>query len=368
MGVKIVYKYQEIAFELEKRICSGHYPANVALPPETLLAKEFEVSHLTLRKAMDLLVQNKRVVRRRGSGTFLLNSGAKKNRQSLKETVILYAGDTESDFFRELYLAIARESQEAGCEIFTCNPQSAQLSTIRKYIADSTCIIGDKALLDFVRNEKVSLAGKNLICVDIYYEGDDSQPSYAICCDVFQATRIATEYLIDLGHEKIAFISAPDRQNQTQSFMVPAADRRTYLGFQSAFISRNALSKMSSCMGTSGNSTAQHSDAILQWLKQLDHFPTAFVCEGDFRAAALIRAASKLGKRNPADFSVIGTGNTQWCDMITPTLSSVYMGERDMAELAIALAGRPAPKTRHLFKTEPKLVLRESTAKYKQPQ
>ena len=356
---KKTYKYQDIAFEIEKRISSGVYPLDAPLPPEKLLSNEFGVNHLTCRRAMDLLVQNGRITRRRGSGTFIVELSKNENKQ--KGFTILYAGDTESDFFRELYIAIVGESQKAEYKIFHCNPKTAKIKELRKNIAECSAIICDKTMIDLINNGKISIVGKNIISLDLYYQGNENIPSYAICCDVLQATKIATEYLIDNGHENIAFISSGNKWNKEKNYMQPSKNRRSYLGFHTAFISRNLVPKTDSSMGLIGENPEEHVHSIIQWLKSLNSFPSAFVCEGDFIAAALIRASAKLEKQTPKDFSVIGTGNTKWCKMLNPTLSSVYMGEKEMAELAIALIHKPPPKERHLFKTEPKLIIREST-------
>lgn len=358
---KELYKYQEIALELEKRISSGLFAEDKALPSETVLAKEFGVNHLTFRKAMDLLVRNGRISRRRGKGTFILKTIDSNSNISIDDTSILYAGDTESDFFKELYTAVVGESQKAGYRLFPCNTSTAKFAEIRKSISQASCIICDKNTMSMIEKGKLSVAKKNLICLDIYYEGRETVNAYEICSDVFQATRLTTEYFIESGYEKIAFISASDNWNEDKSFRQPSKNRRSYLGFHSAFTSHSSMDLMSSCLGIGEKTIEKNAELIFKWLKSLDNLPDAFVCEGDYRAAALIRAASKLGMKNPDDFGVTGTGNTKWCEMLTPSLSSVYMGEKEMAELAVALADKDAPNSRRLFKTEPKLIIRDSS-------
>jgi DNA-binding LacI/PurR family transcriptional regulator len=59
-----------IAAELEAEVRRGLRPGD-RLPPETALAKRFDVSTLTIREAVGCLVQKNLVVRRRGSGTYV---------------------------------------------------------------------------------------------------------------------------------------------------------------------------------------------------------------------------------------------------------------------------------------------------------
>ncbi len=61
--------YFRVAQTIRSRICSGIYPPNYIIPPVRRLAAEFNVSNITIQKAMDILVREGFVVRRRGIGT-----------------------------------------------------------------------------------------------------------------------------------------------------------------------------------------------------------------------------------------------------------------------------------------------------------
>ena len=57
---------------LRIRLNSADFTLNSLLPGEKKLAEEFAVSRMTIRKAIDLLVAWGLVVRRHGSGTYLV--------------------------------------------------------------------------------------------------------------------------------------------------------------------------------------------------------------------------------------------------------------------------------------------------------
>lgn len=69
--------YKSIAERLRIRLNTADFTLNSLLPGEKKLAEEFAVSRMTIRKAIDLLVAWGLVVRRHGSGTYLV----RKNRQ-----------------------------------------------------------------------------------------------------------------------------------------------------------------------------------------------------------------------------------------------------------------------------------------------
>ncbi len=56
-------KFQEIANEIEKRIMEGIYVSSQKLPSEYDLADEFQCSRLTVRKAIELLISQNKLIK-----------------------------------------------------------------------------------------------------------------------------------------------------------------------------------------------------------------------------------------------------------------------------------------------------------------
>lgn len=64
-------KYVNIYRDFKKRIVDGEYRADEKLPDGITLAKRNKCSEVTIKKALDLLVKEGLLVRKRGSGTFV---------------------------------------------------------------------------------------------------------------------------------------------------------------------------------------------------------------------------------------------------------------------------------------------------------
>lgn len=64
-------KYKEIALALKERIVEGKYQEGSKLPEQESLAREFKTSCVTIRKAIQLLIDEGLLYTRRGSGTFI---------------------------------------------------------------------------------------------------------------------------------------------------------------------------------------------------------------------------------------------------------------------------------------------------------
>lgn len=63
--------YLQLAQALSKAIAEGHYQADEALPSERVLAEALDVSRVTARNAIERLVEQGLIVRKRGSGNYI---------------------------------------------------------------------------------------------------------------------------------------------------------------------------------------------------------------------------------------------------------------------------------------------------------
>lgn len=75
---KNVTKYQIVKEDIENRIDSGMWSENQIIPSESSLCDEFSVSRITVRRALDELVQEGRLYRIKGKGCFVAESGTGK--------------------------------------------------------------------------------------------------------------------------------------------------------------------------------------------------------------------------------------------------------------------------------------------------
>lgn len=69
-------KYEYVTHDIESKIRSGEYQPNQQLPVAEELCRIYGVSRITIRRALDLLVDKGLVVKRRGAGTFVKDSDA----------------------------------------------------------------------------------------------------------------------------------------------------------------------------------------------------------------------------------------------------------------------------------------------------
>ena len=66
-------KYQSIFQHIRDEILNGKIPANTYLPSENELQQKFNASRDTIRKALDLLLQNGYIQKEKGKGSLVLD-------------------------------------------------------------------------------------------------------------------------------------------------------------------------------------------------------------------------------------------------------------------------------------------------------
>ncbi|PLT28810.1 GntR family transcriptional regulator [Peribacillus deserti] len=82
-------KYEAISAEMRERIKEKHYPLDQPIPDEISLSKEFDCSRMTMKRALDILVMEGLLFRKRGHGTFIVKSAIQDSRINVVSNEVL---------------------------------------------------------------------------------------------------------------------------------------------------------------------------------------------------------------------------------------------------------------------------------------
>ena len=63
--------YQQLMEVIQNQILNGELKENDRIPTEIELSREYDVSRITVRKAVELLVEEEILIKRQGIGTFV---------------------------------------------------------------------------------------------------------------------------------------------------------------------------------------------------------------------------------------------------------------------------------------------------------
>lgn len=165
------------------------------------------------------------------------------------------------------------------------------------------------------------------------------------------------EYLVKLGHRKIAYITGPEGRRSTRERLEGFGDALGRLGcaFPPERIGRGAY-------------TFESGIEAARTLLSTPELPTAIFASNDDMAAGVIHAATEMGLNVPRDLSVAGFDDSALATRIRPALTTIRRPVRGMARLATskliaAIEGREDEARIGVF-LDPVLVIRESTRRF----
>lgn len=184
------------------------------------------------------------------------------------------------------------------------------------------------------------------------YNPDADLPFVSI--NDFRAAESTTEYLIERGYNKIAFINGPANYKYSR-------DRQQ--GFLSAIEKAN-ITIPSSWIPHLPEVNYEMAYSVVCQLLSADIKPNAFFTVSDTYAAAVIRAAKRYHYHIPKDIIVIGFDNTEISSVCTPSITTVSQPRFQIGytacEILLEKINNPCMETRSIF-LETELIIREST-------
>jgi GntR family transcriptional regulator len=154
--------YRQLADVLLGRIRAGEYPSGSKIPSEPELSRAFGIGRPTVRQATDLLIRRRRLERRRGSGTFVVDPPEQVDLLSLAGTLASFE-KTGLDV-RTTLLQRPRRSQVEGDPENPFEGRSAWFVS-RLTRVDRQPVLLERLWLDVDRFPglgRISLAGRSL--------------------------------------------------------------------------------------------------------------------------------------------------------------------------------------------------------------
>jgi DNA-binding LacI/PurR family transcriptional regulator len=267
--------------------------------------------------------------------------------------------ELDNPIFPALAQAIETRAAPSGLASILCNTTSAAFREV-----DYVHMLLDRGVqgMIFISCEMTNMRGAHSHYAQLVEEGARlvfvngamhtlDVPSVGV--DERAAGEIATQHLLELGHERIGFVAGPEHYLPTQ---LKAAGRTTAL--RAAGIEADGLVAHAG-FGSEGGRAA------LAELLALREPPTGVICSSDVMAIGALHEAVRRGVRVPDELSIVGfdgIGATTWT---TPPLTTVEQPIAEIADTAvetlqrlIEAPRRPVPNS--YFR--PALQVRDSTA------
>lgn len=235
-------------------------------------------------------------------------------------------------FFNELFTSIEHELHKQNCLLanilylqhFVKQSQSAKTSIYKESepaIYNSTIQTDSNGIIILGKCPEKFLT---ILKKQYHYLiGVDRNPTDfqidEIICDGKQAAIIAMEYLISLGHKKIAYVG--DCNNESR-----------YMGYHEALVLHKIPVSHANIYPT--NQTQSEGFSIMEKIVQQKNRPTAVFCANDITAIGILKFlnSNKKYKYLP---SIISIDNILASQSTNPLLTTVNIPKNDMGKLAV---------------------------------
>jgi len=350
--------YKQIANDIAEKIKTGRLKEGDQLESYQQLAKKYDVSLITVKKAISLL-QNKGIVFSRvGKGTYVAKL-SKSVDFSKHRTIGLVLRDLESPFFSLIMQSIEHSAVEQGYNVLlssTANRQDKEEYQINHFleigvsgliIASMSHIFVATPMIKKLHNEKfpyvmVSYIEDN----DIHFVGTDH----------VAGGYIAVKHLISLGYQKIGYINGEEGNligERRKEGMLKAL-------FEAGMVYNE---KYEFRLGQRGEWYDYDSGyRIGQQFVQLSDKPEAMFVYNDLAALGFEKALLDHGMKVGEDVAIVGFDDIKRGVVAPVPLTTIHQPTKEIGEKAFDILlkqinGLPF-KSRVTLK--PSLVIRES--------
>lgn len=300
------YYYEYVFNDIAQKIESGEYGHKQLLPPERLIADYYQVNRTTVRKALDLLAEKQYIEKRQGAGSQVIYESPEKSDDSNeggKEKIIgffLPGGKykdfrLEQPFYMSLYYYIESKCREHNYRVvcMTVTEMDEFINLTNQYDFSGalfmTKVCSD--IVEYARNAGIPSVTVNAKYADIP----------CITMDNVNGGYLATKYLLDKGHRKIAFITGPEKYFTSEDRILGAT--KAMNEYDIPFSKKDMV--MSDWTYSGGYAAMQ------ELLKQpKETWPSALFVFNEEMSYGAIKALSEQDMNVPEDISIIGFDNT----------------------------------------------------------
>lgn len=348
-------RFRTVAARLRQAISDGRWPVGGRLPTESQLARTHAVGLNTVRRAVDLLIDEGLVRRRQGSGTYVVATPAGNAHPRFIGVLV----PSTTLYYPKLIQGIERVTSAAGARlVLACSEydparEVAQLDQLLDAGAAGLILVPN---LHLVADPDAHL--ERLREIPVPYVLAERRPLAArpgettsyVVTDTLGGAYAAVRHLVGLGRRRIGYLG--------RSTTATAAE--VYAGFQQAVTDFGLIPPPQ----TVARQPDWHGADLARYAERaaaagLD----AVLCLGDREGTALLPHLRRSGRRIPDDVAVV-VYDDEVADLAEVPLTAVAPPKTEVGRLAAELLlrrielGPAAPATQIVC--QPRLAIRSS--------
>lgn len=337
---KPVPLYWQIKEILEEEIKQGKYKIGEVFATEDYLIKRFNVSRVTAIKTLNELEKEGYVKRERKKGTILISS------KKEKDKFVLSFVQPKTHIYQTLIGEIISRLSFNGNHVVISDWQILKEKELSKYFSFNYQFIIVKGISAFPFHILEDIAYQTHLIFILFYEREEKIPGSYVLFDYPYGAKLQVEHLLDCGYKNIVFLThkiLPYHLNQIKALdtVEKTLKDRNFKGNYVIFETPSGEGKLKELLKKLGKNTG-------------------FLCSQDDRTSVIYKVVRELNWNIPEDVGIVGYFNTPWTEIFYPSLTSVSIKEKEIAENVTEIIMKDE-KREVIIK--PELIIRESTRK-----
>ncbi len=205
------FLYLKVKNDILRKIERGEFEEGKQLPPEKELCKIYNVSQITIRRALSELMQENVLIRHQGKGTFIRKTEPISKTRTILALLPLAANTFFYDeFYGPVWKGMEEEANISGYNLLfsSHSPSLKHKQDLLKTIAPERYV--GVIVINELDTDTLSELKTKLPVILVDYSLPDF---FSIVSDNEGGAFDATHYLISLGHKKIACLTVPSLGN-----------------------------------------------------------------------------------------------------------------------------------------------------------
>ena len=352
--------HKQIHQDLVNNIQVGNLKVGDKLKTQYELVKKYDVSLITVKRALSDLINEGILFARVGKGTFVARRPS--NIDYSKHLTIAYIlKDLDNPYYHSMVSSVESNLSENKCNMMlysSDNQRDREEQKIRYFIdiGVSGLILGSMSHSPFTSSLIIELHEKQFPCVMVSYTEDPSM--CFVGTDQENGGFIATEHLIKTGYSDIGYV------NGEEGNLVGEARKKGYvraLNENNLPVNKNYLYRIK-IKGKRDDFKSGY-DVGVEFCNRSER-PRAMFIYNDLSALGFIDALAEFGLKVPEDVAIIGFDNIAIGRSSANHLTSVHQPTDKIGKLAVEnllkMIHGEIPDTPLNRSLNPELVVRES--------
>lgn len=246
-------------------------------------------------------------------------------------TIGLVVPDISNPYFSGIAHGVADVANEEGLGVLLCDTEEEIQRELESLIVLEEKQV-DGLLIAAPRQQAENLVPllkrhQNVVVINrLFNDNPEFTASGYVINDDLAGGQMATRLLVEKGHRVIGFLAGPPT-----SF----GSRRRYRGYQMMLEEAGIDQDLNHIRHCSPSVTGGR-DAAVALLQEHPDI-TALFCFNDMVAIGALQAGQQLGRRIPADLSIVGYDDIPMASWVTPALTTCRVPFEEMGRMATKL-------------------------------